>query len=211
MSSRRLLAIDPSLTCSGWALFHQREQSLLGFGKVRALPPRLALAARFEDLQSKFSKLLDKLAFAGGDLLICEAATTMRDPLAAQKVEQVRGIIETLARQRGAEVPGRINPRTVQYELLGMRGKQLPRPIVKQLAVHAVRRLYAPRMLELGFPSEEGDLLKNQDIVDAILLGVVCLSRVKSAAQGGLPLAEQFDRELSRRRAQRGLRRLAVG
>src|SRR5690606_567012 len=135
-SYKRLLAVDPSLTCSGWALFELAtarpgQGKLVAVGKIRSLSPRVPLATRFSDLQRKIVGVYESLSLSGNDVLICESQTTMRDPRAAFKVEQVRGIFETVARSRSLHVPGRINPRSVQSEVMGLRGKQLARAVVK--------------------------------------------------------------------------------
>jgi hypothetical protein len=67
--------------------------------------------------------------------MVCEAATTVRDPHNALKVETVRAMFESVARGRLVGVPGRINPRSVQFEVMGLSGKQLPRAEVKDMAI----------------------------------------------------------------------------
>ena len=130
----------------------------------------------------------------------------MRDPRAAFVVEQVRGIFETLARARALVVPGRLNPRSVQYEMLGLKGKQLLRETVKLTAAAAVSRLYAQSLRRLGFDCGIDNLSRNQDIVDAMLVGGLALTRIKSAEAAGVSLEEYFDGNALRRRA--GARRL---
>src|SRR5689334_2486040 len=125
MPYRYLLSVDPSLTCSGWALFSLRSTALMGVGKIRSLPPSHALPDRLNDLQRKVQAVFDQFQLTEKDILVCEAPTTMKDPSAAIKVEQVRGMFESLARTRRVTVPGRINPRTVHHELLGLKGRQL--------------------------------------------------------------------------------------
>lgn len=189
------MAVDPSLTCSGWALFgvstdSPGQGSLLAVGKIRSLSPEHALARRYQDLQDKISAVCESLKLAANDVLICESQTTMRDPRAAFKVEQVRGIFETVARSRSLSVPGRINPRTVQSEIMGLRGKQLAREIVKDTAIHIVKTVYGPALEALGFDCDRENLSKNQDIVDAILIGSLALTRFGTALRGGLELEE---------------------
>ncbi|MCB0310939.1 MAG: hypothetical protein KDD42_06880 [Bdellovibrionales bacterium] len=192
MSNKRLLAIDPSLTCSGWALFAVGTEDLVGVGKIRSLKPGIPLARRLDDLQTKIEDLLEQLKLVSNDVLICESQTTMRDPGAAFKVEQVRGIFESVARGRGIEVPGRINPRSVQYELMGLTGRQVKRQQVKLNAVQTVERLYRESLLRIGFNCETAALIRHQDIVDAILVGSLALTRLKTAQLTSTPLAEMF-------------------
>jgi hypothetical protein len=156
------------------------------------------------DLQTKVNQLLDGLGLGKNDFLICEAPTTMRDPRAALRVEQVRTIFESLARDRSVQVPGRLNPRTVQYEVMGLRGKQLTRAIVKDTAVQIVQTTFATSLHHLGFDPSVGNLKRNQDIVDALLVGALGLTRVQGARAGGAP-AESFFLE----RTVRGTRRLS--
>jgi len=192
MSFKSLLSIDPSLTCSGWALFSVARKELLAVGKIRSLPPEVALASRLRDLQEKISHIYDSLELGVGDVVICEAPTTMRDPKAALKVEQVRGMFETVARSRLINVPGRLNPRSVQHEILGLKGKQLARPIVKDVAVNVVQALFGRTLERMRFSTEIPHLKKNQDIVDAILIGNLALTRLEAAAYSSVPIEELF-------------------
>ena len=189
----RILSVDPSLTCSGWALFDIIREALLGVGKIRALGPKVSLNLRLKDLQTRVTELLDGLQFGAEDILVCEAQTTMRDPKAAIKVEQVRGIFETVARDRGVFVPGRVNPRTIHNEIMGLRGRQLARPIVKDTAVRLVEVQFRSQLAALGFPSDGGQLRKHQDIVDAILIGTFSVARIRHAVSAGFPLEELFE------------------
>lgn len=192
MQFKRLFAVDPSLTCSGWALFSISPESLLAVGKLRSLPPSEPLPRRINDLQERIVSLFDQFQLGQSDVLICESQTTMRDPRAAFKVEQVRGIFETIARERKTVVPGRLNPRSVQQEVMGLRGRQLKRDIVKRTAVQVVLSVYSEGLSNMGFPSTEAELRKHQDVVDAILVGSLGVSRIASAARGGFPLEEAF-------------------
>lgn len=187
LKTRYLLAIDPSLTCSGWALFNASSGGLLGVGKIKSLKPTFSLAIRYKDLQRQIAQLFESIKLGDSDLLVCEAPTTMKDPKAAFKVEQVRGIFETLARQRGTLVPGRLNPRTVQFEILGLKGKQLKRIIVKQTACSVAVHLHKDALQRIGFKDTE-NISKHQDIVDALLIGSVVLARIKRLAHAKEPL-----------------------
>ena len=198
MSPERLFAVDPSLTCSGWALFSLPDESLLGVGKIKSLPASNELSLRIADLQEKIALVLDDAGLKKGDLLVCEAQTTMRDPRAAFVVEQVRGVFETLAREREVLVPGRINPRSVQHEVMGLRGKQLKREIVKSTAASVVENLYGSSLTKLGFTVNAKELSKNQDIVDALLIGAYGLAKIAQSAHSGAPLEGFFSQNQKR-------------
>jgi Holliday junction resolvasome RuvABC endonuclease subunit len=202
MADGRLIGVDPSLTCSGWALFDLRSEKLLGVGRIRSMAASFPMAKRLEDLQNKVSLLLAGLELGKGDVMVCEAQTTMRDPRAAFKVEQVRGLFETLGRTIKMSVPGRLNPRTVQYEMMGLRGKQLKRASVKQTAAMAVKHLYADALEGIGFDRQAIGKASYQDIVDAILIGSLAVTKVKSAGRTGVAF-EQFFEERPFRRRQR--------
>lgn len=206
MANSRLMAVDPSLTCSGWALFELSSSSLLGVGKIRALGPSYPMATRLVDLQQKISSALDTIGMGDCDIMVCEEQTTMRDPHAAFKVEQVRGIFETLARARRVVVPGRINPRSVHFEVMGLKGRQLPREQVKELAVQMVHSLYRVPLHELGFESRLEALGKHQDVVDAILVGSLGVAWTKAALNAAVTPEDFFDE-----RRKRKLRRISVG
>lgn len=189
---RRIIAIDPSLTCSGWALFDIPSGTILGVGKIKSLKPQIALASRFLDLQGRIGDLFTQLSFCSTDILVCEAPTTMKDPKAALKVEHVRSIFETLARELGAYVPGRLNPRSVHNEVIGLTGAQLARPIIKEMAAKTVRTLHGSDLKRLGFLVDDDHLRKHQDIIDAILLGNLALSRIRGAKNSGVAIESLF-------------------
>jgi Holliday junction resolvasome RuvABC endonuclease subunit len=194
MNSVRLLSVDPSLTCTGWALFSIAESKLLAVGKLRTVSADFTLSYRLKILQEKVGVVFEKLQLREGDVLVCESPTTMRDPRSAFIVEQVRCIFETLAREKNLSVPGRINPRSVHYEVLGLKGKQMTRNMVKNVAVNVVQRLYSKQLSALGFKVDSEHLSRNQDIVDAILIGGLTLTRIKSAELAGEQLDVFFDR-----------------
>jgi len=193
------MAVDPSLTCSGWALFHVGGGGLCAIGKLKALGATVPLADRLTDLQSRIEALFGRFEFGSRDVLICEEQTTMRDPRAAFKVEQVRGIFEVVARSRRVSVPGRLNPRSVQYEIMGLKGKQTRRELVKDVAVEVVRSVYGDSLRGMGFDVAPRNLRRNQDIVDAILIGALGLTRIRSADAAGDPLGMFFHKRLRSR------------
>lgn len=199
MRLQSLIAVDPSLTCSGWALFSVKSNKLMAVGKIKSKPPSIPLGLRLKDVQEKILNVFEQLGLGGSDVLICEAQTTMRDPRAAFKVEQVRGIFEVIARDRQMCVPGRINPRTVHNEVMGLRGKQLARQFVKEAAVNIVQSLYGSSLRELGFPCDSDNLKKNQDIVDAILIGSLGMTRIAAAKHTGTSLEEIFSSNIKSR------------
>ncbi len=199
VGTKRILGIDPSLTCSGWALFSVERDAILAVGKLRSQKPSVALPDRLRHLQGSIDNLFADIELNDRDVVVCEAPTTMRDPRAAFKVEQVRGMFETLARQRGAHVPGRINPRSVQREVMGLTGHQVKRDQVKSIAAQVVRSLYEKSLVGLGFPLEIPELRRHQDVVDAILVASLARQRVCSAREAGIELSSLFESKTRRR------------
>lgn len=173
-------------------MFDISSESILGVGKIKSLKPQIALASRFLDLQERIGTLFKQLSFGTADILVCEAPTTMKDPKAALKVEHVRSIFETLARELGAYVPGRLNPRSVHNEVIGLSGAQLARPIIKEMAAKTVKTLHGSDLKRLGFLVDDEQLRRHQDIVDAILLGNLALSRIKGAKNSGVSIESLF-------------------
>ena len=189
-STQKLLAVDPSLTCSGWALFDVKSGALCGVGSVTTLGPEVSMPRRLKRLQDNIEAVFTQAGLKAGDILICEDATSMKDPTSVAKLERVRGIFETLARSKDIEVPCRIHPRTVQYELLGLRGKQVGRDAVKQAARGIVVHLFKEALQKIHFDVSENHLKKTQDIVDALLVGSIALSRIDEARRASQPLDE---------------------
>lgn len=202
-SARYLLAIDPSLTCSGWAIFSVDKSRLLGVGKVKTLSPKIPLGERLLELHHRVEELLKGLDLNQNDVLICEGETSMKDPKGAIKVEQVRGIFEGVARNQGVLVPGRVNPRSVQSEIIGLKGAQQKREIVKESARRVALAMYAKELDRLGFDLSEKNLIKNQDIIDALLVGSLSLSKLRVAGISGSSIMEVFSDPKRQRRSSR--------
>jgi hypothetical protein len=157
------------------------------------------MGERLRVLQERIESLLVKLGVGTGDLVVCEAATTVKDPHNALKVESVRSIFESLARGRGAFVPGRVNPRSVHYEVIGLKGQQLPRAQVKALAVRTAELLFNEDLTRLGLAGP--NLSRHQDIVDALLVGRLALTRVQSAIESDMALETLFQVSKPQRRS----------
>jgi Holliday junction resolvasome RuvABC endonuclease subunit len=198
---RYVMAVDPSLTSSGWALLSIGDGEVLAVGKVKALPPSVPLATRLKGLQSTISALLTKLSLGGSDVLVCEAPTTMKDPHNAIKVEQVRGLFESSARGLGIVVPGRVNSRSVQYEVMGLKGKQVARAGVKAAAVRTAQYLFTPALTRLGIEPSDVNLAKHQDIVDAILIGRFAVLRIQGSLGAQLSLESVFETQTKQQRS----------
>ena len=207
---RYLMAVDPSLTCSGWALLSIPEGEILAVGKIKAAPPSVPMATRLERLQGAIKKVLSNLSLGELDVLVCEAPTSIKDPHNAIKVEQVRGIFESTGRSRGVTVPGRVNPRSVQYEVMGLKGKQVARLEVKAAAVRTVQYLSAPALQRLGIEASEAVLKKHQDIVDAMLIGRFAVLRIQGALDSRQPLEQVFDTQVKQQRSSWRVRSCAV-
>lgn len=198
---RYLMAVDPSLTCSGWALLSIPAGEVLAVGKIKAAPPSVPMATRLERLQGSIKKVIADLALGGSDVLVCEAPTTMKDPLNAIKVEQVRGLFESSGRNRGIAVPGRVNPRSVQYEVMGLRGKQVIRSEVKAAALRTVQYLYGTTLEGFGLKTSNDELKRHQDIVDAILIGRFAVLRIQGAIESKQPLQSVFETQTKQQRS----------
>lgn len=168
-----LFALDPSLTSSGWALFCLKTLEPKLTGTLKSLSTNFTLEQRLNDLQRQVSKLYSDLRIGKQDYFICEGpAPLVLNPNSAMKVERVRGLFETMARELRVNVLGRINPRTVQAELMGLKGKQIERKEVKRIARELANRMFSSYLKENK---------ANQDIIDALLIGALVSSKVKLA------------------------------
>jgi len=189
-NNMKLIAIDPSLTASGWVIFSLASEKPLVAGCIKAGPASLPLPSRLKVFQQEVQSLILNFNLGEGDFLITEGpAPLVKNPDSATKVEQVRGIFETIARARGLEVPGRVNPRSVQTELLAFSGAQKERKFVKESARRVASNLMGA---ELASAAGEDFSSLAQDIIDAALVGVYAISRIKRAQAGKLPVVEMF-------------------
>lgn len=194
----RLLAIDPSLRQSGWALFYLEEDRPLAWGTIVAEQLKDPLPSRLDSIHSRVESLFVDLDLSPDDYLVCEGpAPVTLNPSGTIKVEQVRSMFETIARTNRLIVPGRLNPRTVQTELLGLRGRQLPRAEVKKIAESVVYQL---------FPMKEK--IQSQDAIDAILIGVLARNKILHAHRTGAYAGSMFEGGAGKRvyRSGRGMR-----
>lgn len=203
----KLLAVDPSLRSTGWALFEGKQIAHVGI--ISAPGPEFALASRLSVLQKSVTELIARLEMKAGDVLICEGpAPLVLNPATALKVEHVRGIFESVARSAQVTVPGRINPRTLQSELLGFKGKQLSRTIVKESARQVAFQLYGKEFQSVFGMSVKGERKKQvpQDVIDAALIGTLALTKIRLAQSSGMDLVQMFAERSSARRSRRGYR-----
>jgi len=210
----RLLAIDPSLTCSGWALFSLADGQPLAAGVISPPGSDIVLSLRLAELQNRVTDLFAHYSLGSSDVLVCEGpAPLVLNPSSALKVEQVRGIFEGVARMHKLCVPGRVNPRTVQTELLGLRGRQLSRKEVKDSARVLVEKMFAQFLDAFGY-NDKGktkgkSTVLSQDIVDALLIGALAVGKVQIGMRSNMPLEEAF--ELSRSSWRQDGRKAASG
>ena len=205
---RRIIAVDPSLTATGWAIFSIAKNAPIHLGVIRPKGTEFPLSVRLHELQAQVSELFSKINLSSEDILVCEGpAPLVKNPQSSLKVEHVRGIFETLARSFGAVVPGRINPRTIQRELLGMKGRQLGRTQVKEWARKTVEQLYGTLLPSIPIEDQKKTRagLLSQDIVDALLIGTLAVSKTTMAIRTGDDVTLHFTERTERgRRANRG-------
>lgn len=190
---KRLLAVDPSLTCTGWAVFDIASQRPTDYAVIRPPGPKENLTDRYDWIQEAVDKVFTSLCLGRGDYLICEGpAPLVKNPESALRVERVRSIFEAVGRMHGLRVLSRLNPRTVQTEVLGLRGKQIPRTQVKELAHSTALRVFP----EINNYNEKK---LSQDIVDAILVGMLAVSKIQIHLKTGVELELLFQSKNSGR------------
>ncbi len=186
---KRLLAVDPSLASTGWVLFDLAKSKILSSGILSAFDAKMIFAKRLYFLQKDIDKLFDELKLGANDVLVCEGpAHLILNPQTALKVEHVRGIFETLARARSVEVPGRVNPRVIQSEILGLKGKQIERKEVKRVAREIALRLFGTQLEG----QESKSKVISQDIIDAALIGAFCITQIDLCQKLNIDLVEAF-------------------
>ena len=194
INKQKLLAIDPSLTASGWALFSIQTGLPISLGVISPPGTKVSLSIRMSILQDKVTELFSLIKMESGDILVCEGpAPLVHNPDSALKVERVRSIFESVARSIGVLVPGRLNPRTVQHELLGMSGVQLSRKIVKASARDIVFKLYNLDLKGLTRYVESKKKELTQDEIDALLIGSLAVSRVKMSISTKIAIEQLFE------------------
>lgn len=187
----KLLAVDPSLTCSGWVLFSLQSLKPLFAGTISPPGPKcLPLCERFEFLQNEVFNLLSNFSLSSKDYLVTEGpAPLVQNPSSSTKVEQVRSTFEVLARNQGVTVPGRVNPRTIQTQLLGLKGAQIERSKVKAIAKSTANQLYGKELEQI---CKQSGFSISQDIIDASLIGGYAGSLIKNAIVSNIPAWKFF-------------------
>ena len=199
----KLFVVDPSLTSTGWVVFDLQRGGIIKFGVMSDPGAKIVLSERLKILQQEADSLLSSFKLGKNDVLICEGpAHLVLNPQSALKVEQMRGIFEVLARKRGVDVPGRVNPRSVQTEVLGLKGAQLERKEVKRAARNIAERLFAKDFAK-------SKKIIPQDVIDASLIGAYCIARIALCEQLGVDLAETFKEGGRSFARQRGGRRMS--
>jgi len=151
------------------------------------------LEIRLQSLQDKVAAILSMLNLGEKDYVLCEGpAHLVLNPNSALKVERVRSIFETVARSCGLCVPGRLNPRTVQTELLGFKGPQVARKEVKIAAREVAIRLFSKDLSNIDFYGCSKKKNVPQDIIDALLIGSLASSRIEYSLQHKIKAEEMF-------------------
>ena len=84
---------------------------------------------------------------------------------------------------------------------MGLTGKQVPREQIKELAVSIAIRLFGKDFRELGLLQDATDLADHQDIVDAVLVGSLALTKLQAALIGGIGVEQLLEHQGGRRRA----------
>ncbi len=192
---KKLLAIDPSLRSSGWVLFDVKTEKPLKAGIIGESDSRESMSFRLLSFQKKVDSLYKEIELNARDVLVLEGpAQLVLNPSTSTKVEQIRGIFESLARSRGVFIPGRINPRTLQVELLGMKGKQKERKEVKLMAQNVSNHLYGDTLRKIVTSNtDKKTKIISQDIVDASLIGALSLSKIRFCSGNKDMLLELFE------------------
>ena len=189
--SPKLLAVDPSFTSSGWAVFSLQDNQPKAVGTICS--KKIANQSdefRLGKLQNEIEELYCHYELRKGDYLVLEGpAHLVLNPHTSLKVERVRGIFETLARKYSVEVPARINPRSMQREILGLSGKQLPRETVKEIAKQTALQLFGSELKKIIPQKQES---YSQDILDALLIGSYASSRLSTALRTHTPPSLSF-------------------
>lgn len=175
-SFKRVLAIDPSLISSGWALFKTSPRRCLAFGTIRTQKVK-CLESRLKSIQTQVNDLYTSINLSASDLVLVEDATKFIDPLNLIKVERVRAVFEVLARSSGIETK-RIHARTIQRFVMGLTGRQLKREIVKACARQTAWALYRSELMQIDGIKTVEDMKRCQDIVDALLIGHYATSQI---------------------------------
>lgn len=177
-SFKRVLAIDPSLISSGWALFRTSPRRCIGFGTIRTEQIK-CLESRLRSIQTQVKDLYTNINLSADDLVLVEDATKFIDPLNLIKVERVRAIFEVLARYSEIQTE-RIHARTIQRFVMGLTGRQLKREIVKACARQTAWVLYQSELKKIHGIKTVDDMKCCQDIVDALLIGHYATSELYS-------------------------------
>ena len=165
----RIIGLDPSLVCIGWALLERdmdlRLEWVSSWGTIR--PEGETLDEKLHDAADKVGRLFDG---GGADVLAMELPVVYRNPATTIKLGQLLGVIRYVAyrwTERTIEVmPGG------RLSALGL-PINLKRPVAKELVRNTVNALYKLHLEP-----------QDHDIADAVAVAHAALVELKKEEWG---------------------------
>ncbi len=161
----KVFAVDPSINKMGWAVLNSREE-IINAG-ILNYTGRGSVNARIKMIIHEIHKLLVANEIKNSDYFVVEACAQIVNPRSFLILERVRSAIETVAIIHGVKVPGRVNPRSIHVRMLGLE-KPEKRSKIKQIT----RQFVSSNYLDFFRVNNIDVDRKNQDIFDAILIGM---------------------------------------
>ncbi|MCS6961758.1 MAG: crossover junction endodeoxyribonuclease RuvC [Deltaproteobacteria bacterium] len=175
---QKVLAVDPSSSSLGWAIIDTREIPL--DAGVFYYNTDISISNRVKHIVNEIKHIIDCYNLKRGDYFVVESSAGCINPRTFLILERIRGAGEAVALLNGLTVLGRINPRSIHVNLLGIK-KSLARVFVKSAI-----RSYVEKQFSAFLKSAEIEVIpKNQDVFDALLLGYYFVRILKMCNNGG--------------------------
>ena len=167
----RILAMDPSLSCIGWALMETGEDELRHLEWVSSWGKAEPTGTTFDDKLASAGAIAERvLRGASADILAVEMPVVYRNPQTTIKLAQVVGVVRWAAHHwvdRVIEIqPGG------RLAALGL-PVRLKRPIAKELVINVVNNLYKRTFT-----------MEDHDIADAVAVGHAALAELRKEQWG---------------------------
>lgn len=159
----KVFSVDPSVSSLGWAIM-QVSGRLVDAGVLK-YSSKNSICERIQFILREVNDLIQYYKLGPTDYCVLESSAGIINPRSFLALERVRSSVEALAIIKGLRVIGRINPRSLQSKMLGLK-KMEKRDFVKSAI-----RSFVIQEFRSFFDGNRLDISRvEQDLFDAVIL-----------------------------------------